>query len=668
MLDFISQILHKKNGVLWLPFVLSLASCFSNVSHAVEFENQSLNGLETRLAEIDQRLGSLAQMSLRTGDGAIGYRSNRHSNADATEWVEIDLEQIYLIDQIVLTPVIWRDFQKGFTTDAFPLQFRILAGTESDPKGRILAEYDAQRAAPQGMGIAPVIIPIEPTAASWVRIEATQLSLRTFDQYYAFELSELLIFSGATNVALHQPVKAPNQPQSRLKRLSASWSKSYLVDGSVPYLMNSSTGERSISYLSRPMDQLTKGKTTTAFFNVDLGTSYPIEQINLHAIEKGNTVPQSNMDGAGTPPAFSIEGANNPDFSDAIVLVDYTEHLTSSDEPIMMWDVPDTNCRYIRLSVANNERITPDFQIGFAEIELIANAQNVALGKEFTSNIAPRHEASSRSIKALTDGRNLYGDILPMHNWLEQLAERHRLETERPLILAEIGHRYAQQKSNLRVMTWLLAAAVAAICFTILIGRNIRVKQAAQIKERFAADLHDELGANLHTISLLSDLARDSVDERDELIGLLDEMRIMSERSGKAARYCTNILEAEELCEDLQDEIEKMSRRLLADIQYTLNFKGKTELGTLRTKRRIDLYLFYKESLVNIIRHSGASEVTIDISASMNRVQFVITDNGSGTTEIPPSLARRARLLKAKITTDTPVEGGTSITLNLKRT
>ncbi|MDA9260348.1 hypothetical protein N9P58_00615 [Puniceicoccaceae bacterium] len=667
MSDSIPHISQKFYRERWLPLLLWLICCLVNTSRATEIEEQSLSQIEERLAEIDTRIGSLAQMSLRTGEGSIGYRSNPHSEADATEWVEIDLEQTHLIDQIVLTPVIWRDFQKGFISDAFPLKFRILAGTESDSTGSVLAEYDAQRDAPHGIGIAPVIIPIEPTRVSWVRIEATQLSMRTFDQNYALELSELLIFSGDTNVALHKAVKAPDLAYTRLKRLSASWSKSYLVDGSVPYLMNSATGERSISYLSRPMNRRIKGNTTTAVFKLDLGESYPLDQIHLHTIEKSNTVPQSNTTGAGTPPTFTLEGAINRDFSDTTLLIDYTKHLTSSDDPIMMWNIPEAHCRYIRLKVPRPKDTGDDFQIGFAEIDLISNNQKVARDKQFTVNIDSHDEGSARSIKALTDGRNLYGNILPIRNWLEQLTARQGLETERPFILAEISQRYAQQKSNLRIMTWLLVGAGVAICFTILIGRNIRVKQAAQIKERFAADLHDELGANLHTISLLSDLARDSVDERDELIGLLDEMRVMSERSGKAARYCTNILEAEELCENLQDEIEKMSRRLLSDIQYELNIKGETELGSLRTKRRIDLYLFYKESLVNIIRHSGASEVVIDISASKNSVQFVIKDNGTGTTQIPPSLARRARLLKAKITTCTPAGGGTSITLNLKR-
>lgn len=635
---------------------------------AIELEIWSLNQLEERLGEIDERLHSLAQMTLRTGEGAIGYRSNSHSEADATEWIEIDLEAEYRIDQIVLIPVTLRDFQRGYAPDAFPRKFRILAGTEDDSEGSVIAEYDAANRAASDIGIAPVILAVKPTLASWVRLEATELSAREFDGLHTLELSELLIFSGETNVALHKPVRSPPPPNAMHKRLLASWSRPYLVDGSLPYLMNSSSGGSSISYLSGPILFRKKGAKLPAVLELDLGATYPISRIHLHTIDGGNTVPHSNTDGVGTPTTFTLEAANRSDFSDAQSLAKYTKSQTTPDGPIMMWNIPDTNCRYIRLITP---RISPQWanaQIGFAEIELFAAGQNVAQGKRFTANSLLNPASKERSLDALSDGKNRFGDILPIRDWLEQLAERHRLESERPLILAEIGQRYAQQKLNLRIMTWLLAVAGVVICITILVGRNIRIKQAAQIKERFAADLHDELGANLHTISLLSDLARDSVDARDELIELLDEMRVMSERSGQAARYCTNMLEAEELCQNLKDEIERTSRRLLSDVDYQLTITGEAELASLRTQRRIDLYLFYKEALVNIIRHSGATRVCIDIAASKKSVQFVIKDNGVGTGQIPPSLARRARLLKAKITTDTPDEGGTSITLSLKRT
>ena len=61
------------------------------------------------------------------------------------------------------------------------------------------------------------------------------------------------------------------------------------------------------------------------------------------------------------------------------------------------------------------------------------------------------------------------------------------------------------------------------------------------MRERFAADLHDELGANIHTIGLLGDLARDT-DSPEERQELLERSRFFTERSGNAIRNWSQVL------------------------------------------------------------------------------------------------------------------------------
>ena len=100
---------------------------------------------------------------------------------------------------------------------------------------------------------------------------------------------------------------------------------------------------------------------------------------------------------------------------------------------------------------------------------------------------------------------------------MEELARRHDLENERPLVAAELNRRYARQKIMLQGFIWLTVLLVVGIGFIILIERTRRIRQVSRIKERFAADLHDELGANLHTIGLLSDLSKELIHSPDKL-------------------------------------------------------------------------------------------------------------------------------------------------------
>ncbi len=161
--------------------------------------------------------------------------------------------------------------------------------------------------------------------------------------------------------------------------------------------------------------------------------------------------------------------------------------------------------------------------LGFAEIELFSKGSNVAMGKAITSNLKP--VSTIRSLSALTDGSNLYGQILPIREWLNELALRHDLETERPVVLAELNRRYARQKTYLSLLGWLAALLAAGIVFTILIFRNLSMRQVAKIKEQLAADLHDELGADLHTIRLLSDMAEEARNSPEELTSLHQRIR-----------------------------------------------------------------------------------------------------------------------------------------------
>ena len=612
--------------------------------------------LEERLAAIDAQLENLASFSLRGGIGSIGYRSYWDS---ATQWIEIELDQAYPIHQIILTPCLSRHPTEGFRPDAFPRELRVLAGTSADRTGSVIAHY--RESDGHAQGIEPLILPVSGSIASWIRIEATDLSVRNFDDHKVLQLSEVLIFSGSENVALQRPVKCSSSDE---RGLTGAWHKRFLVDGFMPYLMDSATGTSSNAFIAIPLDE--------ANLMVDLGSPQAITRMHMHAVEQGDTVPQAYYGDLGIPLRMRIEVANTPDFSDGFELLEYRKGRITETGPIIILQFPETRCRYVRLIPLKPENVPDESEdngrIGFAEIEIFSKGENVALGKVVTSK-GLRY--GRRKLEALTDGNNLYGEILPFRDWMVELASRGALEIERPLVARELNHRYERQKVLLTRMMQLVVLLTVGIAFIILIDRIIRQRKISQVRERIAADLHDDLGANIHTIGLISDMAKNSVDSREELIELLDQIRDFTERSGESARYCTNILEARGICEDLVSEMKQFSSRLLADMENENSFEGEEFLRELHPHKRIDLFLFYKECLTNILRHSGATKVITQITADHKMLSMTVTDNGKGlanTTDgkIPRSLRRRAKLLGAKIATETPQAGGTRFILKLR--
>lgn len=621
----------------------------------------SMSDLKQRLATLNDELNQLASLSLLSGVGSVGYRSQPHMSPTVTESIQIDFGSEAPIDQIVLVPTLWRDTKTGFRADGFPREFRILAGTAGDTVGKVVASYGSSaRLLPR---IAPLVVSCPGTVASWMRVETVEMSPRAWDGKYIFQLSEILVLSGEDNIALRSPVHTSSPDEIG----APGWDKRYLVDGFVPYLMDAAEGEQSVAFVSEI------GIGEQPVLSIDLGESLPLDRIHFHATDLSDTVPQAIPDDFGVPHRIVLEGANHPDFSDSVQLVEFHRESMYDTGPIIIQRFPVTSCRYVRLTALepfiNTLGPVSGTQIGAAEIELFSEGRNVALGRPVQGEFSVT--GPDRSFSALTDGRNLYGKILTVRDWMDELARRHDLETERSIITRELDLCYLRQKTNLNRLAWLAVLLGAGIVSIILFGCIIRMRHVAGIRERLAADLHDELGANLHTIGLLSDLAADAGDSPEEMATLYRRIRSETERSGIAVRHCSDMLVAKGLYTDLLADMQRASNRIMAKLEHEISIEGEEHLKALPPRTRADLFLFYKESLVNISRHSGATKYTTELKATAESIHLKICDNGRGLDSsekggVPSSLKRRAKLLGAKVTVENPPAGGTCIELNLR--
>jgi len=623
-------------------------------------ESLSLEQLEDRLKSVDFELEHLARYSMRSEIGSVGYRSHLSTTPDVTnEWIQINLGQKTAIDQIVLVPSIRRDARSGFKADGFPLAFRIVAGDSQETN--VVASFDAtDHLLPR---IAPLVVNCSSVTASWVRVEASCLTPRSFDGKYNLEFSEIMVFQGEENVALRRNVQASSVNESEY----GSRKRKFLVDGFVPYLMDAAQGDQSIAFVSEI------GIGDRPELTIDLGAIEPLNRIHLHPVDMTDTVPQSTPSDFGIPPQFIVEGATQSDFSDAVRLIEWQLQSIYEVGPIIMRRFPETPCRYVRLTALepyiDTGRQGSGSRIGFAEIELFARGRNVALEKPVHANFELK--SPSRSFSALTDGHNLYGEILPVREWLNELARRNDLETMRPSITAALNRRYAWQKIRLNRMYWLAALLAAGIVLTVLVERLVHLKHLARIRERYAADLHDELGANIHTIGLLGDVALSSLDKPDRLKSTLMNSRDLTERTGVAVRHCITMQEVNGLNGSLKNDVERVSQRILADFEYDVSITGEEFLKKLNPRKRNDVFLFYKECLVNISRHSAATRVKTTLAATRKQIVLTICDNGRGIANdeknnVPKSLKRRARLMHAQVQVDSSTGEGTCVTLKLR--
>ena len=657
----------KQTSIRTMPCAfnaLAILICLCSLSSAEVLSRQtSISKHKQQLAEINSQLTRLANYNPRSGVGVGGFRSKREKRADHLQWVEIDLGQTYKIDEVILVPEIRRSTNTTLLTDGFPEAFRILAGTAADQKGKVIASYTSDdNILPR---IAPLVIACDDIEASWIRLEATTLSPRAWDGGYALHLFEMLVFSGHENVALHQPVKASSQNE----QASDKYKPALLVDGFLPYVMDTAKGERSPAFVA------TSSPDQPGYLSIDLGKAQTLDQVHLHAVDLSDAIPQKRFNNFGMPHHMIVEGANAEDFNDAITLTEFKVASVFEAGPILMKRFPAFSCRYVRLRVLEpNIELSPEAgapaysNIGFAEIELFSNGINVAKAKQANGNYG--FSTFNRSYASLTDGRNFYGDILPIRQWLNELALRHELERQRPQLALRLNELYEEQKSQLNRLIALAVILAAAMIVTLLVTRMTRMRQLAKIRLRLAADLHDELGANLHTIGLLSDLAVESREDEEAFADIQRRIRSEADRSGAEVRGCMDLLALRNYYENLEADMQRAARRIMAKLDHELIIEGEPYLKKLKPRVRVDLFLFYKECLVNISRHASATAFSSNLSADKAGVRLIIRDNGIGIDEqqdgmTPKSLERRAGLLRAKVRIDHPAEGGTVVTLTI---
>jgi signal transduction histidine kinase len=150
---------------------------------------------------------------------------------------------------------------------------------------------------------------------------------------------------------------------------------------------------------------------------------------------------------------------------------------------------------------------------------------------------------------------------------------------------------------------------------------------------RIAKDMHDQIGAGLTHIGLLGEFARRDANR-------IGGSTVHAERICASARELAQTLdEIVWMVNPKNDTLNKLAVYLAA---YAEEFFKATSIGCrldiparlppyrLSAELRHNLFLTVKETLNNIVKHSGASEVWVRVALERGRLEILIEDNGVG--------------------------------------
>ena len=125
---------------------------------------------------------------------------------------------------------------------------------------------------------------------------------------------------------------------------------------------------------------------------------------------------------------------------------------------------------------------------------------------------------------------------------------------------------------------------------------------------------------------------------------------------------------------DLVQRMRETANRLLREIHFTLDCESNRTTAKLSLDAKRHLFLFYKEAIHNVLKHSHADRVSIRLWDEDDKLALEIRDNGIGlpmSTEERPAavnkLEDRARVLDGLLQIASSKETGTRIRLFVKR-
>ncbi len=161
--------------------------------------------------------------------------------------------------------------------------------------------------------------------------------------------------------------------------------------------------------------------------------------------------------------------------------------------------------------------------------------------------------------------------------------------------------------------------------------KQVAVMQAHQDeRERISADIHDELGSGMTTIRLMSEIAKNKMKENVPV-----EIDKISNSANEVLNKMNAIIWSMNSSNDTLDSLISYIRAYAIEffdatpIDCKVTMPATIQSKEIRGDKRRNIFLCVKETLNNVLKHSKASKVNIDIKTDHN-LTIVISDNGVG--------------------------------------
>ncbi len=185
---------------------------------------------------------------------------------------------------------------------------------------------------------------------------------------------------------------------------------------------------------------------------------------------------------------------------------------------------------------------------------------------------------------------------------------------------------------------WFIAlvfVALAGVAYALFRYRLAQLLKIERVRTRIATDLHDDIGASLSRVAILSEVVKLQTDgEGGQSAPLLTE--IADSARGLVDSMSDIVWSIDPKRDDLHNVVVRV-RQFASDvleargIEWDFRVAPEVEKLKLDPEQRRHLYLIFKEGINNVVRHAGqVSSVVLSIELAGGQLVGEIKDDGQG--------------------------------------
>ncbi len=179
---------------------------------------------------------------------------------------------------------------------------------------------------------------------------------------------------------------------------------------------------------------------------------------------------------------------------------------------------------------------------------------------------------------------------------------------------------------------WSLMAAL--IIYKIYDYRKRNRAALANIRQKIASDLHDDIGSTLNSISVYSEVAGKQLQSN------LDNAKQILYKMGNASRNMIDTMNdivwsinpKNDQFENILQRMQFFAGELLSGKNILLHFDAGVNVKSIKLpmERRKNFYLIFKEAINNACKYSNAENVKVSILETSGKLIMIIIDDGVG--------------------------------------